>query len=91
MPTINQKFMKQEVAYDGTEAIGTIIVDTENHFLYLVTAKGQALRYGIGVGRAGFEWKGTEKISRKAEWPDWFPPEDMLKRAPICPCIWQVV
>lgn len=85
MPTINQKFMKQEVAYDGPEAIGTIIVDTENHFLYLVTAKGQALRYGIGVGRAGFEWKGTEKISRKAEWPDWFPPEDMLKRRPDLP------
>jgi lipoprotein-anchoring transpeptidase ErfK/SrfK len=73
------------VSYDRKEAPGTIIVDTPHHFLYLVTGDGQALRYGIGVGRPGFEWSGVKQVSRKAEWPDWTPPPEMLLRRPDLP------
>jgi lipoprotein-anchoring transpeptidase ErfK/SrfK len=83
--SIDPKFMRQEVPYRGKESPGTLIVDTPNHFLYLVQEGGRALRYGVGVGRPGFTWSGTHKISAKKEWPDWVPPEQMLKRKPELP------
>lgn len=62
-----------------------MVVDTPNRFLFLVLGNGRALRYGIGVGRPGFEWAGVKTVSRKAEWPDWTPPPEMLKRRPELP------
>ena len=79
------RFQRQEVDYDGGHAAGTIVIDTPNKFLYLVQGDGRALRYGIGVGRPGFEWSGVKNISRKAEWPDWTPPAEMLLRRPDLP------
>jgi lipoprotein-anchoring transpeptidase ErfK/SrfK len=76
---------RQVVAYGGSEAAGTIIIDPGHTFLYLTLGNGQALRYGIGVGREGFEWSGTETIVRKAEWPDWIPPAAMVARQPYLP------
>ncbi|MGL4812668.1 MAG: L,D-transpeptidase [Beijerinckiaceae bacterium] len=76
---------RAEVAYNGKEGAGTIIVNTTERRLYLVTGDGKAIRYGIGVGRPGFEWAGVNRISRKAEWPDWTPPPQMLKRRPDLP------
>ncbi len=78
-------YQRQIVSYDGGESPGTIIIDTPNKFLYLVQGDGKALRYGIGVGRPGFEWAGVKSITRKAEWPDWTPPPEMLKRRPDLP------
>jgi lipoprotein-anchoring transpeptidase ErfK/SrfK len=82
---MDPRFLRQEVAYDGKQAPGTIIIDTPNHFLYLVEEDGKALRYGIGVGRPGFTWSGTHTISAKKEWPDWVPPKEMLARQPYLP------
>jgi lipoprotein-anchoring transpeptidase ErfK/SrfK len=79
------KFMPQTVAYNGPEKPGTIIVDTPARFLYLVLEDGRAMRYGIGVGRAGFTWSGMAQISAKREWPDWIPPDEMLARRPDLP------
>ena len=73
------------IDYYTKEAAGTIIVDTPNTYLYFVLGNGKALRYGIGVGREGFTWSGSEKISRMAEWPDWNPPEQMIERQPYLP------
>ena len=81
----DEKFEKQEVASPGRHAPGTVIIDTPNRFLYLVQANGRALRYGIGVGRPGFEWAGVKSITMKREWPDWRPPAEMLKRRPDLP------
>lgn len=67
------------------EGPGTIIVDTRSRHLYFVEGDGSAIQYGIGVGRQGFEWKGVARVARKAEWPDWYPPSDMLKRRPDLP------
>ncbi len=78
-------FARQEVAYAGPHEAGVVVVDTPNRFLFLVLGNGRALRYGIGVGRPGFEWAGVKTISRKAEWPDWTPPPEMLKRRPELP------
>lgn len=78
-------FARQDVAYDGHEKPGTIIVDTPRKFLFLVTAPGRAIRYGIGVGRPGFTWAGVKSVTRKAEWPGWTPPPEMLKRRPDLP------
>ena len=78
-------FRRQEVAYDGRERPGTIVIDTPHKFLFLVEPDGRALRYGIGVGRPGFEWSGVKTISRKAEWPGWTPPPEMLLRRPELP------
>ena len=64
---------REEVRYDGSEKPGTIIVDTSERRLYYVLDNGRALKYGVGVGRAGFEWQGTHRVSRKAEWPTWTP------------------
>jgi lipoprotein-anchoring transpeptidase ErfK/SrfK len=82
---IDPQFLRQRVDYDGKEAPGTIIIDTPNHFLYLVEGGGKAMRYGIGVGRPGFTWSGSHAISAKKEWPDWVPPKEMLQRQPSLP------
>ncbi|WP_083269275.1 L,D-transpeptidase [Bosea vaviloviae] len=82
---IDPRFRKQEVAYDGPHKPGTIIIDTPQRFLFLVQPGGRALRYGIGVGRPGFSWAGMKTVSRKAEWPSWTPPAEMLKRRPDLP------
>lgn len=79
------RFAKQVVPYSGKEKAGTIIVDTPQRFLYLVQDDGTALRYGIGVGRPGFTWAGVKSVTRKAEWPDWVPPKEMLARRPDLP------
>jgi lipoprotein-anchoring transpeptidase ErfK/SrfK len=73
------------VDYRGGEQPGTIIIDTPNTYLYLVLAGGQAIRYGIGVGREGFTWSGVKTIERKAVWPDWTPPPEMIARSPYLP------
>jgi lipoprotein-anchoring transpeptidase ErfK/SrfK len=79
------QFRRTLVDYYTKEPAGTVIVDTPNTYLYLVLGQGKALRYGIGVGREGFTWSGAEKVSRKAEWPDWNPPEQMIERQPYLP------
>jgi lipoprotein-anchoring transpeptidase ErfK/SrfK len=79
------RFRKQVVDYRTNEAPGTIIVDTPNTYLYLVMGNGRAMRYGIGVGRDGFTWSGAQTITRKAEWPDWTPPPEMIARQPYLP------
>jgi lipoprotein-anchoring transpeptidase ErfK/SrfK len=80
-----ERFRRQVVAYHGNEAPGTIVIDTGSTFLYLVQPGGRAIRYGIGVGRDGFRWSGTQTITRKAEWPDWTPPAEMIARQPYLP------
>jgi lipoprotein-anchoring transpeptidase ErfK/SrfK len=77
---IEPQFLPQTVGYDTKEKAGTIIIDTNNRFLYLVTGNGQARRYGVGVGKPGFEWAGEHRVTRKAEWPDWTPPSEMISR-----------
>jgi len=79
------RFRRQTVAYSTREAPGTIIIDTPNTYLYYVLGNGQALRYGIGVGRDGFTWSGIQSVSRKAEWPAWTPPPEMIARQPYLP------
>jgi lipoprotein-anchoring transpeptidase ErfK/SrfK len=79
------QFKRQVVPYQTKEPAGTIIVDTPSTYLYYVQGDGTAIRYGIGVGREGFTWAGREKISRKAEWPDWHPPAEMIDRQPYLP------
>ena len=76
---------RQIVGYSGREAPGTIIIDTPHTYLYYVLGGGKAVRYGIGVGREGFTWSGVRSIERKAEWPDWYPPPEMLARQPYLP------
>ena len=76
---------RQVVSYQGNEAAGTVIVDTAHTYLYLILGGGKAMRYGIGVGREGFTWSGTQTITRKAEWPDWIPPAAMIARQPYLP------
>jgi lipoprotein-anchoring transpeptidase ErfK/SrfK len=84
-PAMDPRYLPQSVAYSGQEQPGTIVIDTPNHFLYLVGAGGTARRYGIGVGRPGFTWAGVKTISAKREWPDWRPPPEMLQRRPDLP------
>jgi lipoprotein-anchoring transpeptidase ErfK/SrfK len=79
------EFLPTEVSYDGGEAPGTIVIDTVTRHLYLVEEGGRARRYGVGVGRPGFEWAGTHRVTRKAEWPDWHPPAEMRQRQPHLP------
>jgi len=78
-------FQRQVVFFRTTEAPGTIIVHTSERYLYVVLPNNRALRYGIGVGREGFQWAGELRISRKAEWPDWTPPPEMIQRQPYLP------
>jgi lipoprotein-anchoring transpeptidase ErfK/SrfK len=73
------------VNYQTNEAPGTVIVDTQNTYLYYVLGGGQAIRYGIGVGREGFTWSGVKTVERKSEWPDWTPPPEMIARSPYLP------
>src|ERR1700750_233481 len=79
------RLQRQIVDYRTAEAPGTVIVDTPHTYLYYVLGGGKALRYGIGVGREGFTWSGVRNVVRKAEWPDWYPPEAMIKRQPYLP------
>ena len=76
---------KQLVDYTTSEPAGTIVIDTPHTFLYLVLGRGKALRYGVGVGREGFTWSGTERIKHMSEWPDWHPPKEMIERQPYLP------
>ncbi|MFP5076032.1 L,D-transpeptidase [Rhizobium sp. YIM 134829] len=77
---IDPQFLPQTVAYESGEKPGTVVIDTNNRFLYLIEGKGQARRYGVGVGKPGFEWAGTHTVTRKAEWPTWTPPAEMRSR-----------
>lgn len=79
------RLVRQVVDYVSHQAPGTVIIDTKNTFLYLVLNEGQAMRYGIGVGRKGFTWSGEQTVARKTEWPDWRPPTEMLSRQPYLP------
>jgi lipoprotein-anchoring transpeptidase ErfK/SrfK len=80
-----EEFQKQLVFYRSLQPPGTIIIDTQERHLYLIQDQTHALRYGIGVGRDGFTWQGLLQISRKAEWPDWHPPPEMIERQPYLP------
>jgi len=80
-----ENLQRQVVSYRGSEAAGTIIIDTPHTYLYLVLGSGRAMRYGIGVGREGFTWSGVQQIRRKTEWPDWYPPREMIARQPYLP------
>jgi lipoprotein-anchoring transpeptidase ErfK/SrfK len=79
------RFHRQIVTFTTIEPPGTIVIDTPNTYLYLILGNGKAIRYGVGVGRDGFTWSGTERISRMKEWPDWFPPKEMIERQPYLP------
>ena len=79
------QYQRQLVFFRTTEAPGTVIVDSNQRYLYLVQPDNRAIRYGIGVGRDGFRWSGVLKISRKQEWPDWRPPPEMIQRQPYLP------
>jgi lipoprotein-anchoring transpeptidase ErfK/SrfK len=80
-----ERLRRAVVAYDTREAPGTVIIDTGHTALYYVLGQGRAVRYGVGVGREGFTWSGVQTISRKAEWPDWHPPTEMIARQPYLP------
>jgi len=82
---LDPKWQKTVVFYRTTEAPGTIIVQTSERYLYVIQPGGRALRYGIGVGRDGFQWQGLVKITQKKEWPDWTPPDEMIQRQPYLP------
>lgn len=82
---ISPRFRRQVVAYATRAAPGTIVIDTPNTYLYYVLGNGRAIRYGIGVGRDGFTWSGVQSITRKAEWPNWTPPAEMIARQPYLP------
>ena len=82
---MDPRLQRQIVSYATRETPGTLIVDTSNTYLYLVLGNGQAMRYGIGVGREGFTWAGVQPIAKKAEWPDWYPPAEMIARQPYLP------
>ncbi|MDO8878142.1 MAG: L,D-transpeptidase [Pseudolabrys sp.] len=82
---MDPRLQRQIVSYQTREAPGTIIVDTPNTYLYFVLGNGQAIRYGIGVGREGFTWAGVKTVAKKAEWPDWYPPAEMIARQPYLP------
>ena len=82
---IDPKWHRQMVQYHSTEPQGAVVVDTRNHFLYVIFENQTALRYGVGVGREGFQWFGHARIDRKAIWPDWVPPPEMLERQPDLP------
>lgn len=82
---LSPRLQRQVVDYPTREPPGTIIIDTANTSLYYVLGNDRAIRYGVGVGRQGFTWSGTETVSRKAEWPDWQPPAEMIARQPYLP------
>lgn len=82
---IDQRWHRQLVRYPSNEPQGTVVVDTQNHFLYVIFENGTALRYGVGVGREGFQWFGRATIDRRTVWPEWTPPPEMLARKPELP------
>jgi lipoprotein-anchoring transpeptidase ErfK/SrfK len=79
------RLRRQVVSYPTREAPGTVIIDTPNTYLYYILGNGRAMRYGIGVGRDGFTWSGVQQVTKKAEWPDWTPPPEMIARQPYLP------
>jgi lipoprotein-anchoring transpeptidase ErfK/SrfK len=79
---VNPEYLRKAVYYPTREQPGTIVIDPQNRFLYLVLGDGRAIRYGVGVGREGFGWSGTATIHDKREWPDWYPPKEMIQRQP---------
>jgi lipoprotein-anchoring transpeptidase ErfK/SrfK len=82
MADLDPAFIRMTVSYRTGEAPGTIIIDPQNHYLYLIQEGGLAIRYGVGVGRQGFGWSGTANVHDKQQWPDWYPPKEMLARQP---------
>ena len=82
---LSPNLRRQEVSFVTKEPAGTIVVDTPNTYLYYVLGNGRAVRYGVRVGREGFTWTGVQKISKKTEWPDWYPPTEMIERQPYLP------
>jgi lipoprotein-anchoring transpeptidase ErfK/SrfK len=87
MSEINPRFFRRVLDYPTREKPGTIVIDTRERYLYFVEGQGKAIRYGIGVGRPGFEWSGIKQVSAKSEWPEWRPPAEMLARRPDLP-VW---
>jgi lipoprotein-anchoring transpeptidase ErfK/SrfK len=79
---IDPSYLRRAVSYPSNQSPGTIVIDPQSRFLYLVQGAGRALRYGIGVGRQGFDWSGVATIGDKQEWPDWYPPREMIQRQP---------
>ncbi len=79
---IDSAFLRKNVSYDTNEGPGTVVIDPANHYLYHVEGGGRATRYGVGVGREGFVWAGEATIKSKQEWPDWYPPKEMIDRRP---------
>jgi len=84
-PQVAPRLQRQIVDYPSKEAAGTVIIDTPHTYLYYVLGGGKAMRYGIGVGREGFTWSGVKSVERKTEWPDWYPPAEMIARQPYLP------
>jgi lipoprotein-anchoring transpeptidase ErfK/SrfK len=82
---LSSAYQRQSVYFRTVEPAGTVIIHTSERFLYVVQGNNRAMRYGIGVGRDGFQWAGLQRISRKAEWPDWIPPPEMIERQPYLP------
>ena len=82
---LDAAYQRQPVFFRTNEKPGTIVVSTSERFLYVIQGNNRAIRYGVGVGRDGFQWSGIHKISRKAEWPDWNPPPEMIQRQPYLP------
>lgn len=82
---IKPRWLKQYVKYNSVEPQGSVVVDTRNHFMYVIFANNTALRYGVGVGRQGFKWYGRAQVQRKARWPRWTPPPEMRERQPELP------
>jgi lipoprotein-anchoring transpeptidase ErfK/SrfK len=82
---LDPRLQRQVVNYASNEAPGTVVIDTPHTVLYFVLGNGKAIRYGIGVGREGFTWAGVKQVARKAEWPDWIPPQEMIARQPYLP------
>ena len=82
LAAINPAYLRKAVRYESSEAPGSIVIDPPHHYLYLVEADGRAVRYGVGVGREGFGWSGVSTIHSKQEWPDWYPPKEMIQRQP---------
>jgi lipoprotein-anchoring transpeptidase ErfK/SrfK len=83
--SVPERLRRTTVAFNTNEAPGTIVIDTGNTALYYVLGGGRAIRYGVGVGREGFTWSGVQTVTRKAEWPDWRPPAEMIARQPYLP------
>jgi lipoprotein-anchoring transpeptidase ErfK/SrfK len=79
---VDPAYLRKSIYYPTDEPPGTIVIDPQRRFLYLVEGGGRAIRYGVGVGRTGFEWSGTATVHNKQEWPDWYPPKEMIDRQP---------